>query len=68
MRKPDSPAHAAAWGVLAGFAVFTAMLVRSGTWWPNAALSEQAITIVGLLTGTLAAAALIQNWLVKGNA
>ena len=66
MRRPVNPVHAAAWGVMAGFAAFVALLVQSGTWWPNPTLSEQGITILGLSTATFAAAALIQNWLLKG--
>jgi hypothetical protein len=66
MHEPFSPAHAAAWGLLAGSAVFAAMLVQSGTWWPSAAQYEQGIRILGLFIGTFAAAAFIQNWLVRG--
>jgi hypothetical protein len=62
MRKPVNPLHAAAWGVMAGFAIFATMVVQSGTWWPNAALSERGMTILGLFTGTFAGAALTQNW------
>jgi hypothetical protein len=65
MYKPVNPAHAAAWGLLASVAVFAAILVQSGTWWPTSALSERGITILGLFTGAFWGAALIHNWLVK---
>jgi len=66
MHKPLNPLHAAAWGFMAGVGVFAATLVQSATWWPNAAVSERGIMILGLFIGTFAAAALIQNLLVKG--
>jgi hypothetical protein len=68
MRKPLNPVHAAAWGTMTGFVAFAMMLLESGTWWPGSAVTDLGMTTLGLCAGTFTAAALIQNWLLKGGA
>jgi len=57
-----NPIHAAACGIVAGFALFAVMIARSGSWWPNPAASELGLKLLLLLAVSFAIVAVIRNW------
>jgi hypothetical protein len=56
-----NPIHAAACGIIAGFALFAVMIARSESWWPNPAASELGLKLLLLLAVSFAIVAVIRN-------
>jgi hypothetical protein len=67
MSSKYNPIHAAAWGIAAGFILFAVTVVRSGSWWPNPAISELGLKILILTSALFAITAVVKNRLIERN-